>query len=63
MDSKSWLVYGGEVLAIAVVLYLFAAPGGYLKDAVVGGKYAVYLQPLLLAVLAVLICWGFGKMM
>jgi hypothetical protein len=63
MDSKSMLTYGAEVLAIAVVLYLFASPGGYLKTIVVGGSYSEYLQPLLLAVLAVLVCWSFGKMM
>lgn len=63
MDSKSWLMYSAEVVVIAAVLYLFAKPGGYLKDAVVGGKYADYIQPLLLAILAVLIMWGFGKFM
>ncbi len=60
MDSNKMISYGVEILVIAVLAYLFLGPPpGAVKGFVLGDmKYAKYLQPLLVGLLAVLVLWA-----
>jgi hypothetical protein len=59
--TKSLLIALAEVLIVAAAAYALAAPPGA-AGWTVGGSYAKYVTPLLIGLLAALLCWGLGKL-
>jgi hypothetical protein len=52
-----------QVVVVAAAAYAIASPGGAFVTSTTFGQYGKYIVPLLLGLLAALLCWGVSKMM
>jgi hypothetical protein len=52
-----------QVLVVAGAAYSIASPGGAFVTSTTFGQYGKYIVPLILGLLAALLCWGSAKMM